>query len=67
MREARAVNKRRQLLEEVKALIEEGEEREEGIAVETASLRTGDGSRKWVWGASRWWGPTTPRVRKDVF
>ena len=67
MREARAVNKRRAIIEEVKALLRVGPGIEGEMAPETADLRDDEGNRLWVWGVSRFSGPGTPRVRQDVF
>ena len=67
MREARAVNKRRAIIEEVKALLRVGPGIEGEMAPETADLRAEDGERLWVCGVSRFSGPGTPRVRQDVF
>lgn len=67
MREVAAVNKRRRLLEEVKALLEPGPGVEGEAAPETADLRDADGNMGWVWGVSRFGGPGEERVRADVF
>lgn len=53
-------NKRRQLLAEVRA------EMAPGVSAESTGIAVNlDG--KWIWGVSRFGGPTTPKVPKDTF
>jgi len=67
MREIRQRNKARQILAQVEEMLKARPGLEGEAAPETASLRDGEGRRKWVWGASRWGGGETSRVRGDVF